>query len=221
MNIACIYMKTQNNLSNSLIRGLSIGHVLLLTISNILVQYPFNILGFHTTWGAFTYPAIFILTDLTTRLSSAEHARKIIFRSMFPALLISYAVASYIEAPNGLNWSDILVIHTMPLRIALACFVAYVLGQLIDIAVFQRYRYKSGWWLAPTLSSLCGNLIDTFLFFSIAFYHCSNPILNQHWTEIALVDCVFKITCSLIAFVPVYGFVLNMTRSRYTEKVVV
>lgn len=211
----------QNNLSYSSIRWLSISHVLLLTISNVLVQYPFDILGFHTTWGAFTYPAIFILTDLTIRLSSAKNARKIIFRSMLPGLLISYAVASYIEAPNGLSVSDIFVIHTMPLRIALACFVAYVVGQLLDIFVFQRYRNKTAWWLAPTLSSTFGNLIDTVLFFSIAFYQCSNPFLSQHWTEIAIVDSVFKITFSLIAFIPTYGFVLSIVSSKFTKEAVV
>lgn len=212
---------TQNNLSNASIRLLSICHVLLITISNILVQYPFDILGFHTTWGAFTYPAIFIITDLTIRLSSAKYARKIIFRSMLPGLLISYAVASYIEAPHDLSLSNIFVIHMMPLRIAMACFVAYVAGQLLDIFVFQHYRNKTTWWLAPTLSSTFGNLIDTALFFSIAFYHCSNPFLSLHWTDIAIVDSIFKIIFSVIAFVPIYGYVLSMVSSKFTEKAVV
>lgn len=209
----------QNNVSNFLIKILCISHVFLLTISNVLVQYPFDLLGFHTTWGAFTYPAIFILTDLTIRLSSSKYARKIIFLSMFPGLLLSYGVASYIEVARRINWQDILVIHPMPLRIAFACFFAYLVGQLIDISVFQRFRKNASWWLAPMLSSIAGNLIDTMLFFSIAFYHCSNLFLSQHWMEIAIVDIIFKSTISIVAFVPIYGVVLNMVGIKYSKQV--
>lgn len=197
---------------------LSVCHVFLLTISNILVQYPFDILGYHTTWGAFSYPAIFILTDLTTRMSSAKMAQKIIFLSMFPGLLISYVIASYIEVVNSQNWSGLYTIHIMPLRIALACFIAYAVGQLLDIFVFQRFRNNFSWWIAPSLSTIVGNLIDTLLFFAIAFYHCTNPFLSQHWPEIAVVDIFFKITISLIAFVPIYGFVLNVFYQKYAHK---
>lgn len=210
----------QNNLELPSLSILSACHVFLLTISNILVQYPFDIFGYHTTWGAFTYPAIFILTDLTTRMSNPHIARKIIFRSMIPGLLISYAIASYIEVAHALTWDSLLVIHWVPLRIAFACFIAYAAGQLLDIFVFQRYRDNSSWWLAPALSTTAGNLIDTILFFSIAFYHSINPFLSQHWPEIAMIDIFFKITISLIAFVPIYGFVLNIFRVKYTHKMV-
>lgn len=196
-------------------------HVFLLTLSNILVQYPFELFGFHTTWGAFTYPAIFILTDLTTRLFSAEQARKVIFQGMFPALIISYVLASFMEAPKTDAWFDILgSIHIMPLRIAIACFVAYVVGQLLDVSVFQRYRAKSSWWVAPVISISIGNIVDTILFFSIAFYHCNNLFLSQNWIEIACVDIVFKIVISLIAFVPLYGVILNRIGLQFVKKVV-
>ncbi|HAU1295312.1 TPA: 7-cyano-7-deazaguanine/7-aminomethyl-7-deazaguanine transporter [Legionella pneumophila] len=189
---------------------LSLGHIFLITLSNVLVQYPFAMMGLHTTWGAFTYPAIFILTDLTTRIATANKARKIIMLSMVPGLIFSYLVASSIEAGNNLNGDSLSVLHLMPLRIALACFIAYVIGQLLDVAVFQRYRNQPAWWLAPTLSAVAGNFIDTVLFFTIAFYHCSDPFLSQNWPEIAMVDVFFKIIISLIAFVPVYGLVLSM-----------
>lgn len=107
----------------------------------------------------------------------------------------------------------------MPLRIAFACFLAYTVGQLLDILVFQRYRNNSSWWLAPSLSTTIGNLIDTILFFAVAFYHCTNPFLSQHWPEIAAVDMFFKITISLLAFVPIYGFVLNIVHTKYLNKV--
>lgn len=198
---------------------LSLGHIFLLTLSNILVQYPFVVWGYHTTWGAFTYPAIFILTDLATRLYGASSARKIIFRSMIPGLFISYVIASFIEMTHPLSWNSILTPHPIPLRIACASFIAYVVGQILDIFVFQYYRNNSSWWLAPGLSTTTGNIIDTLLFFAIAFYHSSNLFLNQHWPEIAAVDIAFKIILSLLAFVPLYGFVLNFVRINYFTKI--
>lgn len=191
------------------LKHLTVCHIFLITISNILVQYPFELFGYHTTWGAFTYPFIFILTDLTTRLSNAKTSRNIIFISMLPGLLISYFIASSLEIMGALSWDKVFTLHEMPLRIALACFVAYTIGQLMDVFIFQRFRKNSSWWVAPAISTTIGNIIDTLLFFTIAFYHCSNPFLNQHWPEIAVVDVCFKITISLLAFVPVYGFVLH------------
>ena len=177
-------------------------------MSNFLVQYPFEVFGYHTTWGAFTYPAIFILTDLTTRLFTANIARKIIFLSMVPGLIISYIMSSSLESTG--SWNDMLIVHIIPLRISIASFVAYAVGQLLDITVFQQYKNNAKWWLAPTFSTITGNIVDTLLFFSIAFYHCSNPFLSQHWPEIAMVDVFFKIAISLLAFVPIYGFVLKL-----------
>jgi queuosine precursor transporter len=189
----------------ALTKRLSIVHVFLIAMSNLLVQYPFELFGYHTTWGAFTYPMIFITTDLTTRITSANIARKIVFNSMIPGLFISYVIASAIES----NSIDFYTIHPMPLRIAEACFIAYAAGQLLDIFVFQRYRNRESWWLAPMISTTLGNIVDTILFFSIAFYHCSHPFLSQHWPEIAATDMFFKITMSLVAFVPLYGLILG------------
>lgn len=205
----------------SLLKLLIVSHIFIITISNILVQYPFELFGYHTTWGAFTYPFIFILTDLTTRLSNTRTARNIIFISMIPGLLISYIIASSIEIAGSLSWDNLCTLHYMPFRVALACFVAYAIGQLMDIFIFQRFRNNTSWWMAPAFSTTIGNIIDTFLFFTIAFYHSKNPFLNQHWPEIAIVDVCFKITISLIAFVPVYGFVLHLFRIKYRNKVTV
>ncbi len=190
---------------------LILGHVSLLTLSNVLVQYPFELFGLHTTWGALTYPVIFILTDLTIRLSNAAKARRIIMYSMLPGLILSYVIAVYFDTSSTHIFSTV---YFMPLRIAAACFIAYVVGQLLDIFVFQRYRTQNRWWLAPICSSTIGNIVDTILFFSIAFYHCSNPFLSEHWLDIALVDLVFKITISWLALVPLYGVVLNYTTDK-------
>ena len=194
---------------------LSLCHIFLLTLSNVLVQYPFQWFGFHTTWGAFTYPAIFILTDLTVRLSSSRYARRIILLSMLPGLLISYVVASYIEtSPSGDFW----VIHPLPLRVAFACFVAYVVGQLLDIFIFQYYRKQKSWWVAPLLSTTIGNFVDTALFFFVAFYHSTHPFLSQHWMEIAEIDFFFKITISFIAFIPAYGVMLRVVNGAWERR---
>ncbi|ARB93175.1 7-cyano-7-deazaguanine/7-aminomethyl-7-deazaguanine transporter [Legionella longbeachae] len=204
----------------SALKLLAVAHIFFITISNILVQYPFEIFGFHTTWGAFTYPFIFILTDLTTRLSNARTARRIVLLSMLPGLLISYFIASSIEILGALSWNSFFAIHYLPLRIALGCFVAYVIGQFMDIFIFQRIRTSSSWWVAPALSTTIGNIIDTLLFFTIAFYHSTHPFLSQHWPEIALVDVCFKITISLMAFVPIYGCVLHLFKSKYRNAVI-
>lgn len=161
--------------------------------------------GLHSTWGAITYPLIFILSDLTTRLCGVVVARKVVLLSMIPGLLLSYFLSSYFA--NGMSL-DIFKLNIMPLRIACACFVAYFVGQILDISVFQRFRNKASWWLAPAFSSAVSNLVDTVLFFSVAFYNCEDAFLSQHWPEIALVDMSFKIIISIFAFVPLYGILL-------------
>ena len=199
----------QDDPSVFVVRTLSVCHVLLITISNILVQFPFEVFGYHTTWGAFTYPVIFIMTDLTTRIFHAKAARNIIFHSMLPGLVISYMIASHFGTTDAQVSAGLFVIHPMPLRIAFACFIAYTVSQLLDVFVFQKLRHKMSWCVAPAISSTIANLIDTILFFSVAFYHCGNPFLSQHWLEIAMVDMFFKVLITLIAFVPIYGIILN------------
>lgn len=183
---------------------LAFTHILLICLSNTLVQYPFVIFGFHTTWGAFSYPLIFILTDLTTRLFGQELARKIIFVAMFPGLICSYLIS------NFFSYGSLFATNTLALRIAVASFCAYVLGQLLDIIVFQRLRQNAKWWVAPSVSNVFGNILDTYVFFFIAFYQSSNPFLSTHWPEIAMVDLLFKISIGLLTFVPLYGIILQL-----------
>ena len=189
-------------------------HIILITLSNILVQYPFQLLGFHTTWGAFTYPFIFLLSDLTVRLNGLRMARIIIFKAMLPAFLISYLCAALFGEQGIMHF------NLLAFRIALASFSAYVLGQLLDITVFQRLRNSKRWWIAPMGSTFVGNIIDTFTFFFIAFYRCGVPPLQEHWLEIASVDLVFKIVISLVLFIPLYGLVLTTLMSKPHEQVI-
>ncbi|WP_029685336.1 7-cyano-7-deazaguanine/7-aminomethyl-7-deazaguanine transporter [Tatumella saanichensis] len=188
---------------------LSVFHLLIIISSNYLVQLPINIFGLHTTWGAFSFPFIFLATDLTVRIFGASMARRIIFLAMLPALLFSYLISCLFYQGDWQGWQALQHVNTVVARIALASFMAYVLGQLLDIAVFDRLRRLSRWWLAPAASMFFGNISDTFAFFSIAFYHSSDSFMAQHWVEIALADYSYKVLICLIFFLPAYGLLLN------------
>ncbi|KTD17844.1 7-cyano-7-deazaguanine/7-aminomethyl-7-deazaguanine transporter [Legionella jordanis] len=191
---------------------LALAHIFIVAISNTLVQHPVTLMHWHTTWGAFSYPLIFILTDLTTRLLGQNMARKVIFLSMFPALVISYVISNY-YSQNALFPLD-----SLSLRIALASFCAYVVGQVLDISIFQTLRRQQNWWLAPSVANLFGNIFDTYCFFFIAFFECSNAFLASHWLEIATVDLLFKLVISFLSFIPLYGIILNLLlRSRVSR----
>ncbi|KTD07790.1 membrane protein [Legionella jamestowniensis] len=123
---------------------------------------------------------------------------------MLPGLLCSYLIS------NAYAQNALLTYNPMVLRIAFASFLAYVLGQLLDIAVFQRLRAQSKWWVAPSVSNVFGNLFDTYCFFFVAFYHSTNGFLSIHWVEIATVDLVFKLLISMVSFLPLYGFILKL-----------
>ncbi|KTD82492.1 7-cyano-7-deazaguanine/7-aminomethyl-7-deazaguanine transporter [Legionella waltersii] len=183
-------------------------HLILIVSSNVLVQYPFTLFGFHTTWGAFTYPLIFIVTDLTTRLLHAKIARKIICLALIPGMLCSWIISSW------MTHGEFFSVDNVSLRVAFASLLAYALGQLLDITVFNRLRRVAAWWVAPGASTLLGNTLDTFVFFAVAFYHSVNPFLADHWLEIATVDLFFKILISLLSFIPLYGLILRWFLSR-------
>ncbi|TFH86854.1 7-cyano-7-deazaguanine/7-aminomethyl-7-deazaguanine transporter [Billgrantia azerbaijanica] len=192
-------------------------HILVIAASNYLVQLPFSLFGWHTTWGAFSFPFIFLATDLTVRLFGKEPARAIVLRVMLPALLISYAVSVVFPRGSftglaGLGEPDLFVA-----RIALASFMAYVLGQLLDVQVFDRLRRLRTWWIAPAVSTIFGNLADTAAFFSLAFFQSPDPFMAAHWVEIAWVDYAIKLGVSLLFFLPLYGVLLAWLSRRLVE----
>ncbi|WP_373777142.1 7-cyano-7-deazaguanine/7-aminomethyl-7-deazaguanine transporter [Glaesserella sp.] len=194
---------------------LSLFHIFIITISNYLVQITFEIkLPFTdstipTTWGTFTFPFIFLATDLTVRVFGAELARKIIFVVMLPALLVSYIISVIFFEGQFQGLATLSEFNLFVFRIALASFSGYVVGQLMDIFVFNRLRQSPKWWLAPSSSMIFGSLIDTFVFFAVAFYKSSDEYLAEHWFTIATVDYAFKIFVSLLLFLPLYGVMLN------------
>ncbi|AVP57512.1 7-cyano-7-deazaguanine/7-aminomethyl-7-deazaguanine transporter [Pulveribacter suum] len=184
-------------------------HVAIVIASNYLVQLPITLLGFHSTWGAFSFPFIFLATDLTVRLVGKAPARRVIGRAMLPALVASYIVGVLFHDGRFNGWGALQDFNTFVFRIAFASFAAYALGQLLDIQVFDRIRQKSrAWWLAPAAASVFGQALDTAAFFSIAFWRSTDAFMAAHWGEIAVVDYVIKLAVSLLLFVPAYGVVL-------------
>ena len=197
---------------------LSLFHLLVITSSNYLVQLPISIFGFHTPWGACSFPFIFLATDLTVRIFGAPLARRIIFAVMVPALVISYGISALFYMGEWQGFAALGTFNLFVARIAIASFMAYALGQILDVHVFNRLRQSRRWWLAPTASTLFGNISDTVAFFFIAFWRSPDPFMAAHWGEIALVDYSFKVLISIIFFLPMYGVLLNMLLKRLADK---
>jgi uncharacterized integral membrane protein (TIGR00697 family) len=101
-------------------------------------------------------------------------------------------------------------VNTFVLRIAFASFVAYFVGQLMDITIFAKLRRTRSWWVAPACSTVLGNLLDTAVFFGLAFYASNDLFMANNWPEIASVDYAFKLIVSLGLFLPAYGVLLKV-----------
>lgn len=143
--------------------------VVVVAASNVLVLYPLNVqlgtinLADLLTWGAFTFPFAFLITDLTNRYDGPRNARLVVL----VGFLVGLAVSFYLSF-NPLPWNAGGAAATTQ-RVALASATAFVVGQLLDIAVFSRLRAARAWFVPPLLGSLLGSLIDTTIFFSVAF----------------------------------------------------
>ena len=138
---------------------LTIVHVCIIVLSNILVSIPIIFFGFKVTLAAFSFPLVIVATDLTTRLLGKSLAQGIITYSFPFAVLSSIMILYFYENPISLS-----------IRIGLASAIAYALGVLIDINAFQFIREKySKWWIAPALSTVVSNIIDSYTFFLAHF----------------------------------------------------
>ena len=133
---------------------------------------------------------------------------------MLPALVVSYVVSVMFAEGKYVGLAGLSEFNTIVARIAFASFVAYFVGQLLDIKVFTKLREAKQWWVAPACSTIVGNLIDTLLFFSIAFYASADAFMAEHWLEIAWVDYGFKLIISLVFFLPLYGVLLAFLSNR-------
>ena len=188
------------DLNRKLITYLVLGHCFINAISNYLVQFPINIFGLDYTIGTFTFPIIVLATDLTVRLSNATNARKVIGYAFIPAFIISYIFADF--------------------RIAIASVLAYSIGQLLDVFVFSKVRDRVGddgfnlssyWYLAPVVSTFFAQLIDTYLFYGVAFYNSADDFMRENWDLIAFNDFILKLVVCYLAFLPIYVLILNRT----------
>ena len=164
---------------------LSILMGLIVVISNYLVQFPIQYLGLSEilTYGAFTYPITFLVTDLANRAYGKIVARKIVYVGFVIGILLTVFVST--------NFSDIISI-----RIAIGSGVAFFISQNIDIKIFDKLR-KKNWFVAPLTSSILGSITDTFLFFSIAFYATEVP-----WISLAFGDLIVKLFIALSMLIP-------------------
>ena len=179
-------------------------HISIITISNVLVSIPIEVYGFKITWAAFSFPLVVVATDLTIRLIGKAMAQKTITFS-FPFAIISSVLILYLEN-NPVS---------VALRIGVASGLAYAIGVLIDIHAFQFIRQKySSWWIAPSLSTIVSNVIDSYTFFFTAFYNSDDSYMAQDWLEIAGTQTVLKILIGLIFFLPTYGILLNYFSKR-------
>jgi hypothetical protein len=128
---------------------------------------------------------------------------------MLPALAASYAVSVLFDDGRFAGWSALATYDGFVARIALASLVAYVAGQLLDIAVFARLRRSGRWWLAPAASTVVGSALDTALFFGVAFHRSSDAFMAEHWVAIATVDYATKLAISGLAMLPLYRVLLD------------
>jgi len=192
-------------------------HILIICVSNYLVQLPFQLFGYHTTWGAFSFPFVYLATDLTVRIFGQTAARSIILKAMVPALMISYVMGVLFHQGSFQGADSLGQWNTFVFRIAFASFAAYLIGQLMDITVFARLRASRSWWVAPAASTIVGNLVDTLVFFSVAFYASSDSFMAANWPEIASVDYGFKLLVSLGLFLPAYGILLKVLQDKILQ----
>ena len=153
--------------------------------SNYLVQFPIKYYGLEEllTYGAFSYPIAFLITDLANRSFGKIVARKIVY--------IGFTIGISFTLIFSTNFTDLISI-----RIAIGSGTAFIIAQLLDVQIFDQLR-KRKWYIAPLTSSLIGSTVDTFLFFSISFYGTGIP-----WITLSLGDLTVKIFVALVMLIP-------------------
>jgi len=181
-------------------------HISITTLSNALVAIPIELLGYKITWAAFVFPLVVVATDLTIRLLGKSIAQKTIAYT-YPLAIVSSILIVFLEGNP----------QSVAFRIGFASATAYALGILIDIYAFQFIREKySAWWIAPALSTIISNVIDTYTFFFTAFSGSEDLYMASNWFEIAGNQTVLKIIIGLLFFLPAYGLLLNLLLKKIT-----
>ena len=164
---------------------------LVVAISNYLVQFPVNYAGLQNllTYGAFSYPLAFFITDLSNRRYGKNTAKKIVYLGFILGVFLTFYFST--------NYSNLISV-----RIAIGSGTAFIVAQLVDVNIFDKLRNKI-WFAAPLVSSLVGSVIDTFLFFSISFYGT-----GINWITLSIGDLLVKVSVALIMLIP-FRFLLS------------
>ena len=170
---------------NKLFLSLSLIMGVVVLASNYLVQFPIKYYGLQDilTYGAFSYPVAFLITDLANRSYGKIVARKIVYVGFIIGIVFTLFFST--------NYTDLISV-----RIAIGSGTAFMVAQLLDVQIFDKLRKKK-WFVAPLTSSLIGSTVDTFLFFSIAFYATGIP-----WVTLSLGDLAVKIFVALLMLIP-------------------
>ncbi|WP_412552705.1 queuosine precursor transporter [Shimia sp. MIT1388] len=189
--------------------------------SNILVQFLF---GQWLTWGAFTYPLAFLVTDVMNRVYGAPAARKVVFAGFIVGVICSFIGTQIMLEGDGFTYPAVT------LRIAIGSGLAFLTAQLLDVAIFDRLR-AGAWWRAPLASTLIGSSVDTAIFFTVAFSGALSliepgndvswagemlPLLGAGpvvplWVSLGFADWCVKLTLALLALVPFRMIVGSLT----------
>ena len=179
---------------------LAFSMALIVAISNYLVQFPVNYAGLQDllTYGAFSYPVAFLITDLSNRRYGKNTAKKIVYLGFILGVFLTFYFST--------NYSNLISI-----RIAVGSGTAFLVAQLIDVNIFDKLRNKI-WFAAPLISSLVGSTIDTFLFFSISFYDT-----GINWITLSIGDLLVKILVALIMLIP-FRFLLSYVQEISVNK---
>jgi len=177
---------------NKLLITLSFMMGVVVLASNYLVQFPVNHYGLNEilTYGAFSYPIAFLISDLANRSFGKIIAKKIVYLGFTIGILFTLIFST--------NFGDLISI-----RIAVGSGIAFITAQLLDVQIFDQLRKKK-WFIAPLTSSLIGSVVDTFIFFSIAFYGTGVP-----WVTLSLGDLAVKFIVALVMLIP-FRILLNL-----------
>ena len=201
-----MFNKLLEGVDRTLVRNLVILHTLVIAVSNYLVTIRFDLFpgaelplfgSFPLAAAAFTFPIVVVATDLTVRLVGKQAGRAVVAMAIIPAIIASVLVLLALGDEHAY-------------RVGLASGTAYAVGTMLDVYVFQHIRERmSAWWIAPAVSTIAANIIDTYAFFYTAFYPAP-------WVgPVAFNNTLTKIVVGLIVFLPAYGLLLRYLKSKF------
>lgn len=203
-----MFNKLLEGVDRPLAYKLMLAHIVIIAISNYIVQFKFSVLGHPLAAAAFTFPLVVVLTDLTVRMLGKETGRAVIALAFIPAIIASMLVVKLGGAPDS-----------VALRIGLGSGVAYFVSNLLDVYVFQYFREKyQTWWIAPALSCVVSTFIDTYVFFFTAFAYGANEFMAANWHIVATNNSWAKILVSLLVILPSYGLLLGWLQKKIAKQ---